>query len=591
MTFDPVVEDVRGRANLVEIISGHTDLKQAGRTFKGLCPFHKERSPSFTVDPAKGFYHCFGCGAGGDAFKFVMEVHGLSFPEALELLARRVGVQLPERRGTPKVDRSRRRVLLEVTRAAAIFFRRALKEDPGATAARDYLRGRGFTLEEALAFGLGYAPDDWEALARHLVREGADLEAARATGLIGERNRGGGHYDRFRNRLMFTILDVEGTAIGFGARALGAVEGPKYINSSDSEIFHKGRGVYGLSWALRSIREQGRAVVVEGYFDVLSLHQHGITTAVATLGTALTPDHAYQLKRYAPEVVLLFDGDDAGRKAAWRALPHFLAADVRPRAAFLPSGEDPDTLVQNQGAEALSSLLEAAPPLLEHVIASKAHAAGVDPRARGQAMRELVPLLRALPDPVELDGTVELAARAFQVGPDAVRKVLESRLDRAPSDPPSDLERVGAGSAPIPPAEETLVRALAEAPGLAPLLAGTDVDQAMVNASAARFVRAASSDPTASATRWLEGIDDPTLARLVASASVDDTLPADGGPRVVTDCVRRIQRDRLRTEVNELSREISQRESRGDVGELQRLQQLKIEKNRRMLALGSTRAG
>ena len=590
MTSDPVVEEVRARVNLVEVISGHTDLKQAGRTFKGLCPFHKERSPSFTVDPTKGFYHCFGCGAGGDAFKFVMEVHGLSFPEALEVLARRVGVQIPERRSGPKIDRSRRRILLEVTRAAALFFRRALKDDDTASNAREYLRGRGFSVEEALAFGLGYAPDDWEGLAKHLVREGADLEAARATGLIGERNRGGGHYDRFRNRLMFTILDVEGSPIGFGARALGEVEGPKYINSSDSEIFHKGRGVYGISWALRAIREQGRAVVVEGYFDVLSLHQHGIKTAVATLGTALTPDHAYQLKRYAPEVVLLFDGDEAGRKAAWRALPHFLAADVRPRAAFLPSGEDPDTLVQKHGAETLTALLDTAPPLLEHVIASKARTAGADPRARGQAIREIAPLFRALPDPVELDATVELAARAFQVGADAIRKVLEARSDGAqPVTSPAPTPV--AASAPMPPAEEALVRALAEAPGLAALLAGTDVDHAMVNGAAARFVRAATAEPTASPTRWLDGIEDPSLARLVASASVDETLPSERGPRVVADCIRRIQRDRLRAEVNELSLEISQRESRGDIGELQRLQQLKIEKNRRMLALGSARAG
>lgn len=591
MTFDPVVEEIRTRVNLVEVISGHTDLKQAGRTFKGLCPFHKERSPSFTVDPAKGFYHCFGCGAGGDAFKFVMEIHGLSFPEALEVLARRVGVELPERRGGPKVDRSRRRALLEVTRAAALFFRRTLKDDARAAPARDYLRERGFAMDQALTFGLGFAPDDWEALAKHLVREGADLEAARATGLIGERNRGGGHYDRFRNRLLFTILDAEGTPIGFGARTLGATDGPKYINSSDSEIFHKGRGVYGLSWALRSIREHGRAIVVEGYFDVLSLHQHGITTAVATLGTALTPDHAYQLKRYAPEVVLLFDGDDAGRKAAWRALPHFLAADVRPRAVFIPSGEDPDSLVQKQGAQALRSLLESAPPLLEHVIASKASAAGSDPRARGQAMRDIVPLLRALPDPVELDATVELAARAFQVGVDSVRKVLDARADPGQRESSSAPAPAPSSSVPLPPAEEALVRALAEAPGLAPLLAGTEVDRSMVHASAARFVRAAADEPTANLPQWLEGIDDAALIRVVASASVDDTLPAERGPRVVADCVRRIQRDRLRAEVNELSREISQRELRGDIGELPRLQQLKIEKNRRMLALGSARAG
>lgn len=590
MTFDPVVEEVRARVNLVELISGHTNLKQAGRTFKGLCPFHKERSPSFTVDPAKGFYHCFGCGAGGDAFKFVMEIHGLAFPEALEMLARRVGVEIPDRRGSGPRDRSHRRVLLEVTRAAALFFRKALKEDAGAERARSYVEGRGFSLSEALAFGLGYAPNDWESLARHLSREGADLDAARATGLIGERTRGGGHYDRFRDRLMFTILDAEGAPIGFGARALGDVDGPKYINSSDSEIFHKGRGLYGLSWALKSIREQGRAVVVEGYFDVLSLHQHGFSQAVATLGTALTPDHAYQLKRYASEVILLFDGDEAGRKAAWRALPHFLAADVRPRAAFLPSGEDPDTLVQKGGTEALTTLLDSAPPLLEHVIVSKARGAGADPRARGQAMRDVAPLLAALPDPIERDASIELAARTFHVGEDAVRKLLEQRSE--PSRVTAEIATVPTAAAPPPPpAEATLVRALADEPGLAELLVGTEIDRSMRSDAAARFVRNAASEPAASASRWLAGIEDPALVQLVTAGSVVGTDAADRGPRIVTDCIRRIQRDRLRDEIDALNREISQRESRGELSELERLQQLKIEKNRRILALGSARAG
>jgi len=589
LTFDPIVEEVRARVNLVELIAGHTDLKQAGRTWKGLCPFHKERSPSFTVDPAKGFYHCFGCGAGGDAFKFAMEIHGLSFPEALETLARRVGVELPERRGNTPRDRSRRRILLDVTRAAALFFRRALKEDPRAERAREYLTGRGFSLTEALGYGLGYAPDDWESLARHLTKEGLDLDAARTTGLIAERSRGGGHYDRFRDRLMFTILDAEGTAIGFGARALGDVEGPKYINSSDSEIFHKGRGVYGLSWALKTIREQGRAVVVEGYFDVLSLHQHGFTQAVATLGTALTPDHAYQLKRYAPEVVLLFDGDDAGRKAAWRALPHFLAADVRPRAAFLPSGEDPDTLVQKQGAPALQALLDAAPPLLEHVIASRARTAGADPRARGQAMRDLAPLLTALPDPVEQDATVALAARSFQVSEDSVRKMLAARPETTRA--PESVAAVPEPSIAMPPAEEALVRVLVQQPGLAELLVGTELDRSMRAPIAARFVRAAAQDPAAGTNRWLADIDDPALLRLVTGSAVDATGAPEQGTRVVTDCIRRIQRDRLRDEVEALAREISQRESRGEISELGRLQQLKIEKNRLMLALGTARAG
>jgi DNA primase len=354
------IQTLLGRVDIVEVIDRHVPLKKAGANYAACCPFHTEKSPSFTVSPSKQFYHCFGCGAHGTAIGFLMEYGGRTFPDAVDELARGAGLDVPreERPG----ERERRAEALDLTDhllAAAHFYRAALKESPRAI---EYLKGRGLTGEVAARFGLGYAPDAWQPLLRVFKQyEDPMLEAA---GLViaGEGDK---RYDRFRDRIMFPIHDHRGHVIGFGGRVLDRGE-PKYLNSPETPVFSKGRELYGLFHARSAIRDAGKVVVVEGYMDVVALAQHGVEYAVATLGTATTPIHVQKLLRQTDTVVYCFDGDAAGRRAAWRALENtlpVLADGKHAKFLFLPDGEDPDDFVRKRGRAAFESALQDATPL------------------------------------------------------------------------------------------------------------------------------------------------------------------------------------------------------------------------------------
>ena len=357
------IQTLLARVDIVQVIDRHVPLKKAGANFAACCPFHSEKTPSFTVSPTKQFYHCFGCGAHGTAIGFLMEFGGKSFPDAVEELARDAGLEVPRddraaaRRG-PSED------LSVVLMTAAEFYRASLKEAPRAI---DYLKKRGLTGTIAARFGLGFAPDDWQPLAKAFEDyQGKALETA---GLVitGE---GGKRYDRFRGRIMFPIHDGRGQVIGFGGRVLDEGE-PKYLNSPETPIFAKGRELYGLFQARQAIRSAGKVLVVEGYMDVIALAQHGVEYAVATLGTATTPVHAQKLFRMSDMVVFCFDGDEAGRRAAWRALENALPVltdGKQPRFLFLPQGEDPDDAIRRRGREAFEALVDSATPLSEFLV-------------------------------------------------------------------------------------------------------------------------------------------------------------------------------------------------------------------------------
>ncbi len=357
------INDLLNRVDIVDVIDARLTLKKTGKNYQALCPFHNEKTPSFSVAPDKQFYHCFGCGASGTALTFLMEFDRLEFVEAVETLARLAGVEVPrEQGGRPQQDHAD---LYDVLARAERFFRRSLKDSADAVA---YLRGRGVSGEVARDFGIGYAPDAWHDLAEALagVPEGRLLEA----GLL-IRNDAGRVYDRFRGRVMFPIRDTRGRIIGFGGRVLGGDgNGPKYLNSPETEVFHKGRELYGLYEARRALRRLDRLLVVEGYMDVVALAQAGIANAVATLGTSATPEHFHKLYRYTEEVVCCFDGDNAGRQAAWRALESALPVlkDGRKlKFMFLPEGEDPDSLVRGQGRVAFEARVAAADPAIEYL--------------------------------------------------------------------------------------------------------------------------------------------------------------------------------------------------------------------------------
>jgi DNA primase len=390
------IEDLIARVDLVELIGSRLPLKKHGKEYKACCPFHGEKTPSFTVVPDKNFYHCFGCGEHGNALGFLMKHDNLGFIEAIEDLADRVGVEIP-REQTPGQRPPPSDVLFATLDKAAAFYRTELMN---AARGKDYFKSRGLTGETAVTFGLGYAPDAWDSVLKHLGDADSDRARLLQVGLIIERDNKSGHYDRFRDRVMFPIRDARGRTIGFGGRVLDKGE-PKYMNSPETELFHKGRELYGLYEARQATRTLSRLLIVEGYMDVVRLHQAGITYAVATLGTATTPEHLARVFRICNEVVFCFDGDRAGRAAAWKALENSLS-QVREgrqiRFLFLPDGHDPDSLVGEEGREAFEARLKQALPLSEYFInhlSAQVDVRSIDGRARlGEMAR---PLLERIP--------------------------------------------------------------------------------------------------------------------------------------------------------------------------------------------------
>lgn len=433
MIPDDVVEEVRARADIVDIVGELVPLKKAGREYKANCPFHEERTPSFYVVPDKGFYKCFGCGKSGDVFGFVMERLGLDFVEAVKHVAGRSGVEVRE------VSRQRdeedpHRPLYELNAFARDWFRERLVDPATGQQAQAYLLGRGIDAETAERFGLGYAPDEWRALRDAAAKHGLDEDLMVEVGLLGRRERDNEPYDRFRGRVIFPIEGVSGKVIAFGGRILEGdkKDAPKYLNSPETPIYHKGRNLYGLSWARHAIRREESAIVVEGYMDVVSLAAHGFEHVVAPLGTAMTPEQAKLLGRYAQRIFLLFDSDAAGLKATFRAGDVLLEESLHPAVVTLPPGEDPDTLVRKRGAEGLRTHLDDAVDVLDRklqILEEKDFFSSIE-RIRS-AVDRLLPTLRAAADPALRD--IYVAKVADRTG--VRRETLEAELRKAPAGP------------------------------------------------------------------------------------------------------------------------------------------------------------
>ena len=404
------IDDLLTRINIIDVINDHVPLKRAGANYTARCPFHEERTPSFTVSPDKQFYHCFGCGAHGSAIGFLMAYEHMNFIEAIQDLATRAGLAVPQD-DSPKQSSSGEKIvdlaeLFNSLQLAQEFFQLQLRENPQGSRAVEYLKGRGINGTVARDFGIGFAPSGWDNLVRHLSEKSCSTETLIASGLATTRENSSGAYDRFRDRIMFPIRDHRGRVIGFGGRVLDDST-PKYLNSPETTLFHKGKELYGLFEARRAQRDLDRLIVVEGYMDVIALAQHGLTNSVATLGTAATAQHLEKLYRIVPEVIFCFDGDSAGHQAAWRALQHALIAMRDGRQAkfmFLPDGDDPDSYIRRVGAEAFEKEWRAAPTLSQFFwkfLEAKTDMTTLDGRAR---LAELArPFLNTIPEGVFKD--------------------------------------------------------------------------------------------------------------------------------------------------------------------------------------------
>ena len=406
---DDWVERVRAASDLVEIVTQTVPLKRVGRNWMGLCPFHGEKTPSFSVHPERQFYHCFSCKAGGDVFKFIQETEKIGFLEAVERLSRRAGIPVPER-GAP--GGSTRGPLLAALGAAAEAYEQWLADPGSGAGAKGYLERRGISREAQRAFRLGVAPPGWDPLVRRLEGRFPD-EVLISAGLASRRERGGsGIFDRFRNRLMVPLIQAGGDVVGFGARALAPADEPKYLNSPETAVYHKGSFLFALEQARRNIEPAGEAIVVEGYFDAIALHQAGLTNTVATSGTALTPDHARALRRMTSRVALTYDGDAAGRDAVARSLGVLLQDGLEVVVVDLPATEDPDTLVRRGGIAAWNEVRSRAADPIEfferHVLRAKGQG---DPRER--AIQAVVGLATKVADPVRRRLLLERASQVF----------------------------------------------------------------------------------------------------------------------------------------------------------------------------------
>jgi len=414
------LERVKQAADMVEVVSAHTDLRRQGVRWVGLCPFHEERTPSFSVEPQEKLYHCFGCGVGGDVIKFVEEKEGVGFADAVELLADRYGVELEREKEDPRTEARRRERarLVELLERTGAFYSSFLWEAEEAGKARRYLLERGLGEEVLRAFGVGYAPSAWDQVLTRGQRAGFSVAELRAAGLV-QRGRSGGEYDRFRERIVFPIRDRRGRVVGFGGRAMRSDQGAKYVNTAETDLFHKSRELYGIDRAKAAIAKAGRAIVVEGYTDVLALHQAGIEEAVGVMGTAITDDQVAALSGMVEEVVLALDADSAGQEAMLRAQRVATGRKMRLLVAAMPEGEDPaDMLAAEGGAERFRGLLEEAVELAAFQV--ELVLGGADPSSpaeRDRALSEVAPMLAGLGESALRDDLLRRVADRLDLEP------------------------------------------------------------------------------------------------------------------------------------------------------------------------------
>ena len=556
------IDRVRDSADIVEVVSAYTDLRRSGGArFVGLCPFHDERSPSFSVDSQEKLYYCFGCNAGGDVFKFVEEKEGLGFPEAVEALAERYGVELDREAEDPEVEatRKKRERLRKLLDRTAAFYETFLWESPRAAKARKYLAGRGLGEEMLREFGVGCAPGAWDTVLVRGQRAGYSVEEIEAAGLVRRGQKGRGHYDQFRSRIMFPIRDARGRVVGFGGRALTTDQKPKYVNSPEGELYRKRRTLYGIDRARSAIAKAGRAVVVEGYTDVLACHQAGIAEAVAVMGTAITPEQVKLLSGYTEQAVLSLDADRAGREAMLRAQGVASGRRLRLGVVRMPDGKDPADLLGEGGGAAAARFREAIeraedlPVFHARTLLDDADLGS--PAGRDRALDEVVGVIAAMPDSITREELKREVADRLDADPALVERRVAAGKGRRAAPAGAD----GAPTRPAP-ARELTARERKEMALLAMCIAAPDEGQGYLE----KLTDEHFASPVAARARaWLVGhLDEPLhglgrddeelLAYVTEVKMRADREPAS--PEAIEVNYRVLERDLLDRKIAELER-------------------------------------
>lgn len=574
MIPEDVIGEILRRTDIVELIGGYLPLRAAGRTHKALCPFHTEKTPSFVVNPERQIFHCFGCGEGGDAIAFLVKHERLGFMEAVRFLAERAGVSLPTTRGAAgPAEADSRLPLLEIQRVALQHFRENLARAEGAPA-REYLAERGLSREMAERFELGYALPRWDGLLRVLKQKGYPDQVLEAAGLSVPRQSGSGSYDRFRSRLMIPIWDVSGKVIAFGGRALEPKE-VKYLNSPETALYRKGAHLYGLNVATRAIRERKAAIVVEGYFDAITLHAHGFDHAVAALGTALTTDQARLLARYAQTVVLVFDPDAPGIGAARRSLEHLINLDLQWRIVLLAGGLDPDAFLRKHGAAEFQAALTGAQDLVEFFLDRRVSGLDLnDPVERARAVDGLIEVVGLIDSPVRREGYIQRVAQRAGISD---RTLLEAVAQRRSRIGRQDTKAAPAPAPVGPPtAEEQLVfvglHHAAYRERIAAALAPEEIRDPILRRIFVEFVQHGGSGARDGGDRPMS-LQPPEVQRrlssLWAAAGEGELLPTgDAGEaalaQIVEDCLARMAARRGRAQRSVLRQALQAADREGD---------------------------
>ena len=557
------VSEIRDRSSIQEVVSDYVTLKKTGKNYKGLCPFHSEKTPSFMVNEEKQIFHCFGCGEGGDVFTFLMKAGQFSFPQAVEELAKRYGVQLPSRElsATQNKEMAKREALFHINQIASEYFHDLLTKRREGEEGRKYLSQRGISQEVIVEHRLGTSTDRWDGLVQYLQEKKVSLELAWELGLIFPKKREG-WYDAFRGRILFPIFDLHQRIVGFGGRVIREGQ-PKYLNSSESSIYHKGEVLYGLQVAKRYAMEKDCVIIVEGYFDLLTLHQYGLNHSVATLGTALTTQHIRILKRYTKNLITLFDADQAGVQATLRSLPLFLEEEVAGKTIVLPKGEDPDGFLRKGNLEDFGKRAERAIPLIDFFferLMKTTDVKSIDGKV--SVAKEGVALLGKIPDKIRRDFYTKALAERLDVKESFLYEMLRF--------PPKEPSKVGEDfrkssmERSFPKSEEIVVRLMVHHPEVIPTISKEGVVkefespilQKIAEALEDLYQRKGRLDlPEA-----LANFEEDLKGRLCEFAFQESGLEGGDQGKILQDCIQKIREKRLKKEKGELLKRIKEAE-------------------------------
>lgn len=566
---DSIVEEILARVDIAELIAGYIPLKRAGRNFKALCPFHHEKTPSFMVSADKQIYHCFGCGAGGNAISFLMQHERLEFPEAVEMLAKKAGVALPEAARQDERAASLVTQLYKIHEVACLFYENALQSQEATVVAKNYLLKRGLTPETIKLFRLGYAFDKWDSLLSHLRLKGVPLAQIEKAGLINVKSSGG-YYDRFRHRIIFPIFDIKSRVIAFGARRIAAEDNPKYVNSPETQIYTKGKNLYGLNFSKDAIRQEDCAVIVEGYLDFIIPYQAGLKNLVASSGTAFTPEQVRLLKRYTKNAVLVYDPDEAGQLATLRALDLFVEEGMNVKVAVLPKGLDPDLFVREKGIEEFKRLIASSQDLLEYklaVLKSRFDVGKIDGKTAIAA--EILPTIDKIEDSIAKGEYRKRLSEMLGTDEYFVLEELNKRKSSFPARRTAPEAPLAATQRAVNhPAERLLMKLMLEEGSLIgrvrELLEPADFqDERIAKLVSLMFDMAAQGQETGLQS-LVSRCRDESISQLICESALLPEVSAQDRERVAHDCIRRLKEEKTRIRRQHLYEEIKMAQSMGD---------------------------